>query len=342
MRRAMRIVLALLAMVCCGWLSHAQTVIYSDDFEAGVSGWTNNQSDFHAGTTNILGRFDNSPMETSRTFTIPANTDRVEIAFDFYRIDSWDNTSTYGFDRFEIDIDGTQLFSLEFTTANTSRSGTTGSVDWAHVVTIPRAQFAFNQAEPWWHDERHRFTITVNNPGPTTTLTLRTDINQGGNDESGGYDNFLVEAYPLPSPALDVQKDVAVIDIVGNGRYATPGNEVEYTFSLESTGTAIDADTIQLTDQLPDDLTLFTGDLDGFGQPVVFQDLSSPASGLSCCVAAELSYADETTGAPIFDYVPTTPYDSAVTYIRISPSGALRDSQTDPSDMTFKFRARID
>jgi len=319
----------------------AQTVVYSDDFEGGASGWSINSTDFDPDVTRFLGRFDNSPTQTSRTFTIPANTDRVEISFDFYRFDSWDNFAQFGFDRFQVDVDGTQIFSLEFTTANTSRSGSTGSVDWEHVNTVPRSEFAFGTGV-YWLDEVHAFTIVVNNPGPTLSLTLRTAISQGGNDESGGYDNFLIEAFPLAAPALDVQKDVAVLDIVGNGGYATPGNDVEYTFTLESTGSAIDADTIHLIDQLPDDLTLFTGDLDGLGQPVLFQDLSTPASGLSCCLASEIAYADETTGTPVFDYMPTTPYDSDVTYIRISPSGTLRDSSTDTSTVTFKLRARID
>lgn len=330
---------ALFSVACYG---EAQTVLYVDDFEGSVTGWSNNMTDFDPGTTRILGRFDNSPMETSRTFTIPANTDRVEIEFDFYRVDSWDNSARFGFDRFEIDIDGTEIFSLEFLSANTSRSGTTGNVDWAHLPTILRSQFAFNQAEPYWHDERHRVTIIVNNPGPTTSITLRTDVSQGGNDEAGGYDNFLVTAFPLVAPELSLQKDVAVVDVLGVGDFAVPGNQVEYTFTLESTGTAIDANTISIKDALPGDLTLFTGDLDGAGQPVVFQDLTTPASGLNCCGGAEVLYADETTGTPVFDYVPTTPFDPAVTHIQIIPSGTLRDSTVDVSTVTFKLRARID
>jgi len=69
------------------------SVIYSDDFEGTVSGWSINNTDFDADLTRFLGRFDINPTTTSRSFAIPAGANRVEIEFDFYRIDSWDNTA---------------------------------------------------------------------------------------------------------------------------------------------------------------------------------------------------------------------------------------------------------
>jgi len=181
----------------------------------------------------------------------------------------------------------------------------------------------------------------VKAPGTSLTLTVRTDVNQGGNDESGGFDNFLIQAFPIP-PNLQISKSAAILDTIGNGGYATPGNSVEYSFSLGNTGGPVDPDTLVLIDKLPQDVTLFTGDLDGLGQPVVFTDTSSPASGLSCCAATNISFADETTGSPVFDYIAATPYDSNVTYIRIAPIGTLRDGQIDPVATEFQFQVRID
>lgn len=213
----MRALFCLFVALCWAAFGHAQTVLYQDDFEGAVTGWSNNMTDFDPGTTRILGRFDNSPMETSRTFVVPANTERVEIAFDFFRIDSWDNNNQFGFDRFEIDIDGSQIFSLQFSTTNTSRSGTSGNVDWDHVITTPRSQFAFNQAEPFWQEERHRVTIVVNNPGPTTEITLRANLSQGGNDEAAGYDNFLVQAFPLVNDIEAIAETFPPINGVSGG-----------------------------------------------------------------------------------------------------------------------------
>lgn len=336
----MKLCVVLLAVWLAAVPAAAQTTIYTDDFESGVTGWSNNSTDFDPDVTNFLGRFDNSPNSTTRTFTIPANTDYVEIGFDFYRFDSWDNTAQWGFDRFEIDVDGTQLFSLPFASSQPGRSGTTGNVDWAHTPLGPTTELAFGTGQ-FWFDQLHRVNLTVNAPGSTLTLTLRTDINQGGNDESGGFDNFLIEAFTTP-PNIQVTKSAEIIDVVGNGGYATPGNQVEYTFAVTNTGGAVDADTLVLTDALPGNLTLFTGDLDGAGQPVDFSDLSAPASGLSCCVAAEIGFSDDTVGTPVFDYAPAVPFDSDVTHIQIRPSGPLRDGQTDPVNVEFRFRARID
>jgi len=151
-------------------VAYAQnTVIYQDDFEGPVSGWSVNNTDFDPDVTRFLGRFDNNPEETSRTFTVPAGATQLIIEFDFYRFDSWD----------------------------TARSGTSGNVDWNHSPLTPRVEIAFNTGQ-FWFDQLHRVEIIVNNPGPTVDLTLRTALNQGGNDESGGYDNFLVTAITPP------------------------------------------------------------------------------------------------------------------------------------------------
>ncbi len=88
-----RIALAF-ACLLLGTASFAQsTIVYQDDFEGTVTGWSLNNTDFDPDVTRFLGRFDNSPTSTSRTFTIPPSTERVDIVFDFYRFDSWDNTS---------------------------------------------------------------------------------------------------------------------------------------------------------------------------------------------------------------------------------------------------------
>jgi len=144
--------------------------------------------------------------------------------------------------------------------------------------------------------------------GTSLTLTLRADLNQGGNDESAGFDNILVEAFPVP-PSLSIIKDVEVLDALGIGDYAIPGNEVMYNFTLTSDGGAIDAGTLVLVDQLPPGLEIFTGDLDGNGNPFSFTDNSTPASGLSCCAVGTYEFSNNTSAPITYGYVPMTPYD---------------------------------
>ncbi len=316
--------------------SNAQTVIYQDDFEGPVSGWSNNSTDFDPDVTRFLGRFDNSPNSTSRTFNIPAGTDRVEIEYDFYRFDSWDNTARWGFDRYEVDIDGTEIFSLPFSTIpQGDRAGTTGNVDWKHAALTGRVELAFGTGR-YWFDQLFRFKIVVNNPGSTLSLTLRTDLNQGGNDESGGFDNMTVTAFTT-LPNMTANKTVETV----GGAYALPGNLVEYSINIQNVGGPVDADTLKLVDNIPDDVTLFTGDLDGLGNAVMFVDNSAPASGLSCCTPAQIEFSNSTSTPPVFGYVPASNFDPTVRYIRISPNGVLRDGQTDPVDISLKFRSLI-
>lgn len=325
---------ALLATLALAAPALAQTTVYADDFEAGATGWSVNTTTNNAATTRFLGRFDNSPTTTSRTFALPANTARAEIAFDFLRFDSWDDTAQWGFDRFEIEVDGVQVFSLPFASDQPARAGTTGNVEWSHTPLNAADQYAFNSGQTWYRDQFHRVVLVVDAPGPTLALTLRTALNQGGSDESGGYDN--VEVLAFAGPAVSARKEMATAG------YALPGEWVDYSFVVESTGGALDAGSFVITDPLPAEIALFTGDLDGSGNPVTFADASTPPSGLVCCGPGTVEFSDTPSGPPVFGYVPATPTDPAVTHIRITPGGALRDASADPVEVTFGIRGTIE
>ena len=197
--------------------SQAQTlVIYEDDFEGAVSGWTDNDTDFDPDVTNFLGRFSAGQTSTTRVFTTPAGADEIIIAFDLYRFDSWDNSATFGFDRFEIDIDGVEIFSLPFPNPQDARSGTTGNVDWSHTPLTGREELAFVSGE-FWFDQLHRFEVIVDNPGTAVSLTLRVNLSQGENDESGGVDNFLVTAGVPGNDIAAVAETFPAIDGTAGG-----------------------------------------------------------------------------------------------------------------------------
>ena len=214
--------LALTLQLLLGGVAYAQTVIYEDDFEGGVSGWSSNTTtDASMIGTRILGRFGGG-NDVTRTFTVPAGTTALTIEFDMLRIDSWDFfRSGDREDGFSVLIGGVPIFSeipffqstplprLGFNAGQGPRSGTTGNVDWAHVPVAPTAaqlaaginqiDLGFSNRGTFDSDQIHRFTITVNNPGATVDLTLRADLNQDISDESVAYDNFLVT---VPGPPI--------------------------------------------------------------------------------------------------------------------------------------------
>ena len=191
--------------------AHGQTVIYQDDFEGTVSGWSDNSTDFAPAVTTFLGRFANGQTTTSRSFTIPPNTDELVIEFDLYRFDSWDNQAQFGFDRFEVEIDGTQIFSLPFPNPQAMRSDTVGNVEWSHTPLTGREELGFNSGQ-FWFDQLHRFEITVSNPGASVSLTLRAALSQAEPDESAGYDNFLVTAQSASNDIVAVAESFPSID----------------------------------------------------------------------------------------------------------------------------------
>lgn len=321
---------ALATSLASAKIAHAQTVVYEDDFETTpITGWSSALSFFDADYTRFHGRFDNSPSQTARTFSIPTGTDRVEIEFDFYRIDSWDNNATWGFDRLEIEVGGTQIFSLPFLTDQSARNGVTGNVTWSIVPQGPPINNIGNSsAQPWYSDQTHRISLVVDGPGATLPLVLRTALNQGGNDESGGFDNISVIAFV--SPVITAAKSVQTAS------FFLPGDAANYTISANNVGGAVAENSIVLIDSLPPEV-IFDGSV-----PVSFADDVSLASGLSCCTAAQVSYSDTASGTPVFGYTPTGPLDPAVRHIRIAPSGAMRSGVSDPVDLAFTFATVIE
>lgn len=310
---------------------HAQ-VVFQDNFETGATGWSNNSNETNANFTRYLGRFDNSPNQTSRTFAVPAGSGSLVIAFDFYRFDSWDDTAQFGFDRFQVDVAGVQIFSLPFAPAPPSLTGSNGNASWVFAPFGP----SNNQAHGNFPDQRFRVTITITNPPTSVPFTLRTAVNQGGNDESGGFDNFRVEAFPrLPSVAITKTSAPETA-----GAFHLPGTRVIYTINVTSTGGPLDTASLRLTDLLPPEVTLFTGNFGAAG-PVSFTDLSTPASGVTCCTPANLSFSDDTAPPLLFNYTPNGGDDPAVTAIQIVPGGQARQGVTSPVQLRFQLRATI-
>lgn len=309
--------------------------VYSDDFETLPvdPGWSNTSTAFDSDYTRFLGLFDNAPTQTSREFTMPAGATRAEIQFDFYRFDSWDNTTRWGFDRLQVEVDGTQRISLPFSSSQSARNGLDGPVSWSHVPLAAATNNAVNLTnQPWYQDQPHRFTLVVDQPGPTLSLTLRTFLNQGGNDESGGFDNVVVTAF-VP-PEINAAKSVGIVAVGPSPAYSIPGNHAVYTINITNTGGQTNAGSVELIDNLPPEVTLDTSN------PIVFTD-SANASGLSCCTPAQVDYSNTTSGPPVFGYTPISPLDPAVTYVRIRPSGAIRDSRADPATVSFELRTVI-
>lgn len=95
-------------------------------------------------------------------------------------------------------------------------------------------------------------------------------------------------------PSLTFLKTVAVTsDPINNTTNPKniPGAEVLYTMRVTNSGaSAVDNNTLVITDPIPTNTEVFTGNLSG-GAPFAFTD-GSPTSGLSCAFTALGNLAD--------------------------------------------------
>lgn len=316
----------------------AQTIVYEDDFQSGASGWSSNTSETNAITGRFLGRFrPGSPStSTQRNFALPTDTDFVVVEFDFLEIDSWDGDQG---DHFEVEVGGTQVFSLPFfhqgragTDGNdAARSGTSGSVDWSVTpLTDNTIQLGFITR---WTDQIHRVRLVISNPGANLDLRFVADINQS--DEAVGIDNIIITAFPQPNLTVDKQSSV----VVGENGLRVPGATVRYVIRLTNAGSQLDDGSVTITDLLPDDIALFTGAHGGSTSAVLFNETG--VSGISCCSTAQVTFANTTSPTAPFTYAPNGGFDPNVRQVRITPSGALRNGQVSAAIVEFELLAQI-
>ncbi|MDG6347909.1 hypothetical protein QAA18_04020 [Luteimonas sp. 8-5] len=116
---------------------------------------------------------------------------------------------------------------------------------------------------------------------------------------------------------------------------AIPGAIVEYQIIVTNpAANATDADSVFVTDAIPQQLELWVGDI-GWPGPVRFDD-GTPASGLSFG-AGDVAFSND--GGSTWTYSPSgSTTDPAVDAIRINPKGAF---DANNAQFTVRFRARI-
>lgn len=170
---------------------------------------------------------------------------------------------------------------------------------------------------------------------------------------SGPSDGFYTIGSTLTNPEFTLQKTVLVESDPINGSSlpkAIPQSEHIYTVTLSnaSASGSNTPDTIVIDDAFDDNLTFFTGDLDGGGSPIDF-DEGTPSCDLSFNFAG---YASTTDDAAFYDATNTavtsvTPdvdgYDANIRRIELTPQGsfAVKSGSNEPF-CTFKYKVRVD
>ncbi len=159
-------------------------IIASEDFQAGATGWTNNTTETPGanagGFTRHLGRFGQGGT-TSKTFALTGAQTGVTVAFDWYRLDSWDG----------------ELFRATVSDGiNSFTSSNSGLFDDGGPTNI------YN---PSWTDRNTRISFNFATTANSLTLTFSSTLDQDLTDEAWGVDNLLitdnVTGNAVPEPA---------------------------------------------------------------------------------------------------------------------------------------------
>ncbi|QDC44267.1 hypothetical protein [Methylophilus medardicus] len=152
----------------------------------------------------------------------------------------------------------------------------------------------------------------------------------------------------ITTPLMTNLKTVTVLNDPVNGTTnpkMIPGAVVEYTIRITNSGNGtVDNNSIVITDPIPVNGTLFTGNVSG-GAPYQFTN-GSPSSGITCPFTALGNLTDcvdfSNDGGATWTYVPNGSYDSAVRHLRFKTTGAMAaNTGTGNPFFEIKFNVQI-
>ena len=142
------------------------------------------------------------------------------------------------------------------------------------------------------------------------------------------------------STTLDATKTLE-IDPSSPSDYFIPGAIIRYNLAVENPGQSVDAGTVALTDIFPPDVSLMTSGAGAFE----FVDGTNP-SGLAFSYGGPSDMGDAvefSTDGTDFTYSPASPFDSDVTHVRFSPTGAFNPNDSgDKPSFIIRVLGRLD
>jgi hypothetical protein len=143
------------------------TLITSEDFTSGATGWSNNSTSFINGDR-VLGGFNlfGAGAFAQKTFSLSGNQTSVNINLDFWKGDSWDNES------FFVHIDGNLLFSQSYMYYHGTQ-----------VAGQPHAN---------WNELLVPISLNYNTTATSLTVRFSSSLNQSPNDEWWAVDNVVI------------------------------------------------------------------------------------------------------------------------------------------------------
>lgn len=195
----------------------------------------------------------------------------------------------------------------------------------------------------------------------TTITNTASVVFQSQNDPTAGNDSASVDIVPDGQPDLLLMKTQYTFDdpVLGDpdgdpdtptpNAKSIPGATKVYTMTVINSGPgSVDADSIVLTDAIPDRLVLRVADFDsGTTGPIAYDPgTSGLAATLNFVSLSDLNDDVQfSTDGSNFDYVPTPDplgLDASVTHLRINPKGAMAGASGSNVSFSVSFKVRLE
>ncbi|WP_259366766.1 PEP-CTERM sorting domain-containing protein [Colwellia sp. BRX8-7] len=152
------------------------TLITSEDFTSGATGWSNNSTSLINGDR-VLGGFNlfGAGAFAQKTFTLSGNQTSVNVNLDFWKGDSWDGES------FFVYVNGNLLFSQSY-------------------VYHQGTQVA-GQQHASWNELLVPISLNYNTTATSLTVRFSSSLNQNPTDEWWAVDNVVInDNVSVPEP----------------------------------------------------------------------------------------------------------------------------------------------
>ncbi len=275
---------------------------------------------------------------------------------------NWSNAGTYTSGANTVTLNGTN----QSITGNTTFNNLTKSVATARTLTFAaNSTTTVNGTATLNGASGQLLSLVSSSPGTRWNFTLGAASTKAisyvsvTDSDASGSDAAKIPVLPTNSsdgghniswfgaPLLTFLKTVAVTSDPVNSAINPkniPGAEVLYTMRVTNSGAAtVDNNTLIITDPIPANTEVFTGNLSG-GAPFVYTD-GTPTSALSCTFTALNNFADcmdfSNDSGVSWTYVPNGSFDPAVTNIRFSLSGAMSATGGGNPYFDLNFRVRV-
>ncbi|MEM6373388.1 MAG: Hint domain-containing protein [Pseudomonadota bacterium] len=186
--------------VITGDAGSADTVIYEEDFEGTVEGWSNNQTESDPGLGTSLGRFGTADgtIATERTFDLGQDAEEVSVDFDALLLDSWNGED------FIITVNGTEV-RVPFTegdTADPAPQSFVGSDGATYSFTFTNENTGDLGYSAGTDDTILNVSLTITDAPPSLTIGFGSDLNSTIANESFAIDNFSVVRTDLSNDTI--------------------------------------------------------------------------------------------------------------------------------------------